>query len=75
MLNDTVNSLDLHRAKDITLLEVLDKALNKGVIISGDLIISVADVDLLYVGIKVLLSSIETMESLQGRHIPKRQFK
>ena len=64
ILNEKVSSLDLQRAKEITLLEVLDKALNKGVIIGGDLVISVADVDLIYIGIKILLSSIETMNSL-----------
>lgn len=71
MLNKKVGSLDLQRAKEITLLEILDKALNKGVIIGGELVISVADVDLLYVGIKILLSSIETMNSLsKGRYSP-----
>ena len=68
MLNKNVSSLDLQRAKEITLLEVLDKALNKGVIIGGDLVISVADIDLLYLGVKILLSSVETMESLRGTH-------
>jgi hypothetical protein len=69
MLNKSVSSLDLQKTKEITLLEVLDKALNKGVIIGGDLVISVADVDLLYVGIKILLSSVETMESLRKKEL------
>jgi hypothetical protein len=54
------------KSKDITLLEILDRVLNKGVIISGDIVISVADVDLIYLGLKVLLSSVETMEKLRG---------
>lgn len=74
-LEKTVSIPDLQKKKDITLLDVLDRALHKGVIIGGDLVISVADVDLLYVGIKVLLSSIETMESLKGACLPKGQFK
>jgi hypothetical protein len=53
-------------SKDITLLEILDRVLDKGVVISGDVIISVADVDLIYLGLKVLLSSVETMEKLRG---------
>jgi hypothetical protein len=52
--------------KDVTLLEVLDRVLNKGVVVAGDLVISVADVDLIYVGLRVLLSSVETMERLRG---------
>lgn len=54
------------KSKDVTLLEILDRALNKGVVVSGDIVISVADVDLIYVGLKVLVSSVETMERLRG---------
>jgi hypothetical protein len=54
------------KSKDITLLEILDRVLNKGVVISGDVVISVADVDLIYLGLKILLSSVETMEKLRG---------
>lgn len=53
-------------SKDITLLEVLDRVLDKGVVISGDIIISLANVDLIYLGLRVLLSSVETMEHLRG---------
>ncbi|MBI4743337.1 MAG: gas vesicle protein [Actinobacteria bacterium] len=52
----------LTESKKVTLLEVLDKALDKGVVVSGDLVISIADVDLIYIGLKVMLSSVETME-------------
>ena len=54
------------KSKEVTLLEVLDRVLNKGVVVSGDIVISVADVDLIYLGLKVLLSSVETMEKLRG---------
>lgn len=62
--------LDLHRNERVTLLEVLDRALDKGVVVSGDIVISLADVDLIYIGLKVLLSSVETMERLRGAPIP-----
>jgi len=54
------------KSKEVTLLEILDRVLDKGVVISGDMVISVADVDLIYLGLKVLLSSVETMEKLRG---------
>ncbi len=57
------------KSKDATLLEILDRVLDKGVVVSGDIVISVADVDLIYVGIKVLVSSVETMERLRGAPI------
>jgi hypothetical protein len=40
------------------------------VVISGDIVISVADVDLVYLGLRVLLSSVETMERLRGTPMP-----
>ena len=57
------------KSKDVTLLEILDRALDKGVVVSGDIVISVADVDLIYLGLKVLVSSVETMERLRGAPI------
>ncbi|MFH1891837.1 MAG: gas vesicle protein [Candidatus Zixiibacteriota bacterium] len=60
------------QSEQVTLLEVLDRVLNKGVVISGDLVISVAGVDLVYLGLKVLLSSVETMERL--REAPIRRL-
>jgi gas vesicle structural protein len=41
---------------------LLDRVLNKGVVIVGDVVISVADIDLVYLGVKLLLSSVETMQ-------------
>jgi len=57
-------------SRDMTLLEVLDRVLNKGVILVGDLVISVADIDLVYVGVKLMLSSVETMEQLKDGKTP-----
>ena len=57
------------KSKEVTLLEILDRVLNKGVVISGDVVISVADIDLIYLGLKVLLSSVETMEKYRGAPI------
>lgn len=45
---------------DISLLDVLDHVLNQGVVIRGNLVISLAGVDLVYVGLDVILTSIET---------------
>lgn len=54
----------------ITLLETLDRLLNKGVVIVGDVTLSVADVDLIFVGLRLLLSSVETARELRvGRDL------
>jgi hypothetical protein len=45
---------------ETSLLDILDHVLNKGVIIHGNLVISLAGVDLIYVGLDVILTSVET---------------
>jgi hypothetical protein len=49
----------------LALSELLDRALHKGVVLWGDATISVAGVDLIYVGLKVLLASVDTAERLR----------
>jgi gas vesicle structural protein len=52
-------------AQEIALIELVDRVLNKGVVLSGDIVLSVAGVDLVYVGLRVLLASVETLERLE----------
>jgi hypothetical protein len=60
-------SRDLPLEQQITLIELVDRVLNKGVVVSGDITLAVADVDLVYVGLRVLLASVGTIERLQGQ--------
>ena len=53
--------------EDISLLEILDHVLNSGVVIHGSLVISLAGVDLVYLGLNVVLTSVETaLRNLQA---------
>jgi hypothetical protein len=54
------------KEREVTLLDLLDRILNKGVILWGDVTISVADVDLIYLGLKVMLTSVETSERMRA---------
>lgn len=45
---------------DVSVLDVLDHVLNSGVVIRGSLVISLAGVDLIYLGLDVVLTSVET---------------
>lgn len=54
-----------------TLVDVLDRLLDRGVVISGDIRISVADVDLCFLGLKVVLSSIDTIEAARVTTLEK----
>ena len=47
-------------SSDLTLLDLIDHVLNTGVIIRGNLVLSLAGVDLVYVGLDVIVSSVET---------------
>ncbi|EHL30088.1 gas vesicle protein [Legionella drancourtii] len=47
--------------KPVSLCETLDRVLNKGVVVAGTVTISVADVDLLYLDLHCLLSSMKGM--------------
>jgi hypothetical protein len=53
-------------AQDVTLVELVDRVLNQGVTLTGDLVLSVADVDLVYVGLRVILASVGTLERLDS---------
>ncbi len=44
----------------ISLCETLDRVLSKGAVIAGEVIISVANVDLLYLGLQLVLTSMES---------------
>ncbi|HTD64053.1 MAG: gas vesicle protein [Chloroflexi bacterium] len=52
---------------DATLLELVDRLLNKGVVLTGEATISVAGVDLIYLGLNVVLAAVESIEKSQER--------
>lgn len=45
---------------ETSLLDILDHVLNAGVVVHGSIVISLAGVDLVYVGLNVILTSVET---------------
>ncbi|HWY71478.1 MAG TPA: gas vesicle protein [Terriglobales bacterium] len=45
---------------EASLLDILDHVLNAGVVLHGSLVISVAGVDLVYLGLNAVLTSVET---------------
>ena len=54
-----MNELDV---EGMTLLELTDRLLHRGVVLTGEATISVAGVDLIYLGLNLVLSAVETME-------------
>ena len=46
---------------ELPLLETLDHLLDRGVVIAGDAIISIGDVDLLYLGLNIVLANVDAV--------------
>jgi hypothetical protein len=47
--------------EELPLLETLDHLLDRGVIIAGEAVISIGDVDLLYLGLNVVLANVDAI--------------
>jgi len=52
--------------EESSLLDVLDNVLNRGAVLTGDIVLGVADVDLIYVKLSVLLAALDKVT----RHDP-----
>ena len=46
---------------EVSLLELTDRLLNRGVVLTGEAVISVAGVDLIYLGLNVVLTAVENL--------------
>jgi hypothetical protein len=51
--------------RDVALVDLLDRLLGGGVVIAGDITLSVAGIDLVYVSLRALISSVATLEERQ----------
>ena len=60
----------LLESKRVTLLELLERLLETGVVADGKVTLSVADVDLIYLGLRVVLSSVATLEQHAEQQLP-----
>ncbi len=50
----------------LALVELVNRVLDKGVVVTGEVTISIAGVDLLFVGLQLVLSSIDTLYRTPG---------
>ncbi len=57
---------ELGEEDELSLLETLDHVLDKGLVIAGEITISVANIDLIYLGLNVLLGSVEGVSRVLG---------
>ena len=47
--------------QEVSLLELTDRLINRGVVLTGEATISVAGVDLIHLGLNVVLSTVENL--------------
>jgi hypothetical protein len=45
----------------VSLCEVLDRTLNKGAVVAGDVMISVANINLIYLGLQLVITSVSSL--------------
>ena len=47
-------------SRDVALIDLIDRLLTGGVVLSGEITLAVADIDLVHVGLRALISSVCT---------------
>lgn len=57
----------------ISLCDTLDRVLNKGTVVTGEIVISVADIPLIYLGLQITLTSVETAMAILRTSGPPRR--
>lgn len=58
--------LEIDEDDELSLLETLDHVLDRGLVIAGEVTIAVADIDLVYLGLNLLLGSVESVNRVLG---------
>jgi len=61
------NAQELLAGADASLLDVVDHVLNKGVVLTGDVVLGVAGVDLIYLRLSALLCAVDALERTASR--------
>lgn len=57
------------RDREIALVELVNRVLDRGVVVTGEVVVSVADIDLLYLNLSLVLSSVETLMDRGGDRV------
>lgn len=56
----------LYQSKKVTLIDALDRVIEKGAYIDGELVLRVADIDLVFIGLRLIVTSISNAERLRA---------
>jgi hypothetical protein len=64
-------SLSAPDGSEVSLLELADRLLNRGVVLTGEATISVGGVDLIYLGLNIVLSAVEKLKAPREAAAPR----
>jgi hypothetical protein len=67
----TSEELELLGESELSLLETLDHVLNLGLVVAGEITISVANIELIFVGLNLLVCSTETVYEVLGKRLDR----
>jgi hypothetical protein len=67
IVSTTESSAELPRASQISLVDLLDRLLGTGVVLAGDLLISLSGVDLVQVRLHALITSVRSDMPIANR--------
>lgn len=62
-----MSDFSINDSEHVSLCEVLDRILNKGAVVVGEVVISVANIDLIYLGLEVILTSVDTVHGMKDK--------
>lgn len=57
--------------EQLSLVDLVDHVLNKGVVLAGEATIAIADIDLIYLGLNIVLTSVQTAEETMRKRAEK----
>ena len=55
---------EIARQREVALVDLVDRLLAGGVVIGGDITLSIADIDLVHVSLRALITSVSTAEEM-----------
>lgn len=56
----------LFKSKKVTLIDALDRVIDKGAYVDGEVVLRVADVDLIFIGLRLIVTSVSNAERLRA---------
>ena len=63
----------MNKNNNVTLVDALDKVLEKGAVINGDIFLRVADIDLVFLGLRLILTSVSKAGELSGEGLRSKE--